>query len=230
MAIRRIPATDHRIRLPLVTGSLQSRMINYLRPEGYYVHIPGDEVRRVSRGYEWRIYTTTIPYFGLGAPRTTQICLHDIDGRSFSAVQIPWCGYWEQEIIDAPPRVLAALTAYLRALGPRRAGMLAPEDVEYILRYIPTYIANNRAFELEPYAGDKPYDDWAYTFPDQPLPRQPVRIADAPLVATPDAITIPLDGPPVHHYFRGDRYPVHFDRIVTPRFTNTAVPLTNPFA
>lgn len=33
------------------------------------------------------------------------------------------------------------------------------------------------------------------------------------------AITIPLGTQPIQYYFRGDRYPVFFDRIVTPKFT-----------
>lgn len=36
---------------------------------------------------------------------------------------------------------------------------------------------------------------------------------------SPAAITIPLGTQPVQYYFRGDRYPVFFDRIVTPKFT-----------
>ncbi len=36
---------------------------------------------------------------------------------------------------------------------------------------------------------------------------------------SPAAITIPLGAQPVQYYFRGDRYPVYFDRIVTPKFT-----------
>lgn len=36
---------------------------------------------------------------------------------------------------------------------------------------------------------------------------------------SPAAITIPLGQQPVQYYFRGDRYPVYFDRIVTPKFT-----------
>jgi len=37
--------------------------------------------------------------------------------------------------------------------------------------------------------------------------------------ASPAAITIPLGTQPIQYYFRGDRYPVFFDRIVTPKFT-----------
>jgi hypothetical protein len=37
--------------------------------------------------------------------------------------------------------------------------------------------------------------------------------------ASPGAVTIPLGTQPVQYYFRGDRYPVFFDRIVTPKFT-----------
>jgi hypothetical protein len=37
--------------------------------------------------------------------------------------------------------------------------------------------------------------------------------------ASPAAVTIPLGTQPVQYYFRGDRYPVFFDRIVTPKFT-----------
>ncbi len=36
---------------------------------------------------------------------------------------------------------------------------------------------------------------------------------------SPAAITIPLGQQPVQYYFRGDKYPVYFDRIVTPKFT-----------
>jgi hypothetical protein len=36
---------------------------------------------------------------------------------------------------------------------------------------------------------------------------------------SPAAVTIPLGSQPVQYYFRGDRYPVFFDRIVTPKFT-----------
>lgn len=36
---------------------------------------------------------------------------------------------------------------------------------------------------------------------------------------SPAAITIPLGTQPIQYYFRGDRYPVFFDRIVTPKFT-----------
>ncbi len=36
---------------------------------------------------------------------------------------------------------------------------------------------------------------------------------------SPAAITIPLGQQPIQYYFRGDRYPVYFDRIVTPKFT-----------
>jgi hypothetical protein len=36
---------------------------------------------------------------------------------------------------------------------------------------------------------------------------------------SPAAITIPLGQQPVQYYFKGDRYPVYFDRIVTPKFT-----------
>jgi len=36
---------------------------------------------------------------------------------------------------------------------------------------------------------------------------------------SPGAITIPLGSQPIQYYFRGDRYPVYFDRIVTPKFT-----------
>lgn len=36
---------------------------------------------------------------------------------------------------------------------------------------------------------------------------------------SPAAITIPLGMQPVQYYFRGDRYPVYFDRIVTSKFT-----------
>lgn len=36
---------------------------------------------------------------------------------------------------------------------------------------------------------------------------------------SPAAITIPLGQQPVQYYFRGDRYPVYFDRIVTSKFT-----------
>ena len=36
---------------------------------------------------------------------------------------------------------------------------------------------------------------------------------------SPAAITIPLGAQPVQYYFRGDRYPVYFDRIVTSKFT-----------
>lgn len=36
---------------------------------------------------------------------------------------------------------------------------------------------------------------------------------------SPGACTIPLGTQPVQYYFRGDRYPVFFDRIVTPKFT-----------
>jgi hypothetical protein len=36
---------------------------------------------------------------------------------------------------------------------------------------------------------------------------------------SPAAITIPLGMQPVQYYFRGDRYPVFFDRIVTSKFT-----------
>ncbi len=37
--------------------------------------------------------------------------------------------------------------------------------------------------------------------------------------ASPAAITIPLGTQPIQYYFRGDRYPIFFDRIVTPKFT-----------
>jgi len=37
--------------------------------------------------------------------------------------------------------------------------------------------------------------------------------------SSPAAVTIPLGAQPVQYYFRGDRYPVFFDRIVTPKFT-----------
>ncbi len=37
--------------------------------------------------------------------------------------------------------------------------------------------------------------------------------------SSPAAITIPLGTQPIQYYFRGDRYPVFFDRIVTPKFT-----------
>ena len=37
--------------------------------------------------------------------------------------------------------------------------------------------------------------------------------------ASPAAITIPLGTQPIQYYIRGDRYPVFFDRIVTPKFT-----------
>ena len=36
---------------------------------------------------------------------------------------------------------------------------------------------------------------------------------------SPAAITIPLGQQPVQYYFKGDRYPVYFDRIVTSKFT-----------
>lgn len=36
---------------------------------------------------------------------------------------------------------------------------------------------------------------------------------------SPAAITLPLGQQPIQYYFRGDRYPVFFDRIVTPKFT-----------
>ena len=36
---------------------------------------------------------------------------------------------------------------------------------------------------------------------------------------SPAAITIPLGAQPVQYYFRGDRYPVYFDRITTSKFT-----------
>ncbi len=36
---------------------------------------------------------------------------------------------------------------------------------------------------------------------------------------SPAAITVPLGAQPVQYYFKGDRYPVYFDRIVTPMFT-----------
>ncbi len=36
---------------------------------------------------------------------------------------------------------------------------------------------------------------------------------------SPAAITIPLGQQPISYYFRGDRYPVFFDRIVTSKFT-----------
>lgn len=36
---------------------------------------------------------------------------------------------------------------------------------------------------------------------------------------SPAAITIPLGTQPIQYYFRGDRIPVYFDRIVTPKFT-----------
>ncbi len=36
---------------------------------------------------------------------------------------------------------------------------------------------------------------------------------------TPGAVTIPLGTQPIQYYFRGDRYAVFFDRIVTPKFT-----------
>ena len=36
---------------------------------------------------------------------------------------------------------------------------------------------------------------------------------------SPAAITIPLGTQPIQYYYRGDRYPVFFDRIVTPKFT-----------
>lgn len=36
---------------------------------------------------------------------------------------------------------------------------------------------------------------------------------------SPAAITVPLGTQPVQYYFRGDRFPVYFDRIVTPKFT-----------
>lgn len=36
---------------------------------------------------------------------------------------------------------------------------------------------------------------------------------------SPAAITIPLGTQPIQYYFRGDRYPIFFDRIVTPKFT-----------
>jgi hypothetical protein len=35
---------------------------------------------------------------------------------------------------------------------------------------------------------------------------------------SPAAITVPYGAMPVEHYFRGDRYAVHFDRIMTPKF------------
>jgi len=37
--------------------------------------------------------------------------------------------------------------------------------------------------------------------------------------ASPAAVTIPLGTQPVQYYFRGDRFPVFFDRIVTTKFT-----------
>jgi hypothetical protein len=37
--------------------------------------------------------------------------------------------------------------------------------------------------------------------------------------SSPAAITVPLGQQPIQYYFRGDRYPVYFDRIVTPKFT-----------
>lgn len=36
---------------------------------------------------------------------------------------------------------------------------------------------------------------------------------------SPAAITIPLGQQPIQYYFKGDRYPVYFDRIVTDKFT-----------
>lgn len=36
---------------------------------------------------------------------------------------------------------------------------------------------------------------------------------------SPAAITIPLGQQPIQYYFRGDRYPVYFDRIVTHKYT-----------
>jgi hypothetical protein len=35
---------------------------------------------------------------------------------------------------------------------------------------------------------------------------------------SPAAVTVPYGALPVEHYFRGDRYAVHFDRIMTPKF------------
>ena len=37
--------------------------------------------------------------------------------------------------------------------------------------------------------------------------------------SSPGAVTVPLGTQPVQYYFRGDMYPVFFDRIVTPKFT-----------
>lgn len=37
--------------------------------------------------------------------------------------------------------------------------------------------------------------------------------------SSPAAVTVPLGTQPVQYYFRGDMYPVYFDRIVTPKFT-----------
>lgn len=36
---------------------------------------------------------------------------------------------------------------------------------------------------------------------------------------SPGAVTIPLGTQPVQYYFRGDMFPVYFDRLVTPKFT-----------
>lgn len=36
---------------------------------------------------------------------------------------------------------------------------------------------------------------------------------------SPGAVTVPLGSQPVQFYIRGNRYPVYFDRIVTPKFT-----------
>ncbi len=36
---------------------------------------------------------------------------------------------------------------------------------------------------------------------------------------SPSAITVPLGATPIQYYFRGDRYPVYFERMFTPKFT-----------
>lgn len=43
--------------------------------------------------------------------------------------------------------------------------------------------------------------------------------------ASPGAVTIPFGTQPIQYYIRGDRYPVFFDRIVTPKFTKDVTEL-----